>query len=117
MGKIGKILSPEDVAIAEKNGVPLSTVYARLRREWDIQRAITQPPKASPQLKRDKEGEFSTEEEKGKPRGVRFPKSKDDLIDKAIADSGMTQSDFIVFATMNYIESKQKKTRGRKKKS
>lgn len=109
MGKIGKILSPEDVAIAEKNGVPLSTVYARLRRKWDTQRAITQPPKHSPQLKRDEEGEFTTEEEKGKPRGVRFPKSKDDLIDKAIAESRMTQSDFIAFATMSYIKSKQKK--------
>ena len=84
-----------------------------------MEKAITLTPKTPTHLKnakRDKEGYIVSDCEKGKSRGVRFPKEKDDLIDEAIADSGMTQSDFIAMATLEYINDK-KKTKSEKKKA
>jgi hypothetical protein len=90
MGKVGKVVPPDKIAIAEKNGILTNTLYARLNRGWDIEKAISTPPKKQPHLakmKRNEEGEIVTDREKGKARGVRFPKEKDDLIDEAIANS------------------------------
>lgn len=112
-------MPPDKMAIAEKNGILPNTLYARLNRGWDIEKAITTPPRKQPHLskmKRNEEGEIVTDHEKGKARGVRFPKEKDDLIDEAIANSGMTQSDFIAVATLEYINTKKKKTSSRKQK-
>ena len=120
MSRVGKKVPPQEMAIAEENGISRSTLYARLNQGWDIEKAISEPPKRRPQLnklKRNEDGELVTvNERKGKSRTVRFPESKDDLLDEAIADSGMNQVDFIVKATLEYINTKNKKPSSRKKK-
>ena len=113
MGRVGKKILPEQIAIAEENGIPRSTIYARLSKGWDIEKAISEPPRKRPQLKKlqkNKDGELiNTGEKKGKSRTIRFPESKDDLLDKAIAESGMNQVDFIVNATLEYINNRSLK--------
>ena len=120
MARVGKKVPPDKMAIAEKNGISRSTLYARLRQDWDIDRAISEPPKSRPQLnklERNVDGELvTTKEKKGKSRTIRFPESKDDLLDEAIAESGMNQVDFIVKATLEYINNKSKKPSSRKRK-
>lgn len=120
MGRVGKKVPPEQMAIADKNGISRSTLYARLNSGWEIEKAISQPPKPRPQLnklERNDDGELITaNEKKGRSRSIRFPESKDDLVDEAIANSGMNQVDFIVNATLEYINTKNKKPSSRKKK-
>lgn len=113
MGKVGKILSKEEAAIAESNGIPLQTAYKRLQRGWEVERAITTPPKAAPGQKLNREmGEFTTNEPKGKQRSIRLPAEWDEKADQAIAESGLTQSEWIGMAVVEYLKKQQK--RGRK---
>jgi hypothetical protein len=120
MGRVGKKVPPEKMAIAEANGISRSTLYARLNKGWEIEKAISESPLSRPQLdklERNSDGELVTiGEKRGKSRTIRFPESKDDLLDEAIANSGMNQVDFIVNATLEYINSKNKKPSNRKKK-
>lgn len=114
MGKVGKILSKEEAAIAVSNGLPLPTVYKRLQRGWEVERAITTPPKEVPGRPLNREnGEFSSSDEpKGKQRSIRLSAEWDEIADKAIADSGLTQSEWIGMAVVEYLKKQQK--RGRK---
>jgi hypothetical protein len=90
-------LTNDDKAIAEQNGIAISTVYARLRSGWDKQRAITEKPQKVPfsGMERDENGEIIGENPKGKPRAFALPRDLDSLLDSAIADSGKSQSEFV----------------------
>lgn len=54
MGAKTIYITPEEYAIAEKNGIPSKRVYARVNSDnWSIERAITEPvrlPKANSEL-------------------------------------------------------------------
>lgn len=94
MGKVGKIVPAEKMAIAEKNGIPRTTVYNRIRSGWDIEEAITKPSRGSRNKKRDSEGNF-TGIGKAKPRSFTLTKEWDSKLDTAIANSDLNQSDFL----------------------
>lgn len=93
MGKVAKIVPPEKMAIAQKNGIPRTTVYNRLRAGWDIEEAITKPSRKS-NRKRDSEGNFIGIG-KGKTRSFTLPNEWDDKLDLAVSNSNLNQSDFL----------------------
>lgn len=90
-------ISEEDKAIAESNGIALSTVYARLQNGWDKDRALSQPPKKLKVsgMKRNECGEIQSERRRGKGRTIYLPEDLDEKLDRAIAISGKSQSSYI----------------------
>jgi hypothetical protein len=102
MGKVAKLVPPEKLAIAEEKGIPAVTVYKRLKRGWDLEKAITEPTRVS-NRQRDNSGEFV---DIGKGQTWRFSMSQewDELLEKAIADSGMNQYDFIAQIVINKLK-------------
>lgn len=93
MGKVAKIVTSEKMAIAEKNGIPRTTVYNRVRAGWDIEEAITKPPRKS-KRKRDCEGNF-TGIGKAKSRSFTLPNEWDEKLETALSSTDLTQSEFI----------------------
>ncbi len=101
-------LSQEDKALAEKNGIPLSTVYARLRSGWDKRRAITSPStrKARRPIKRNELGEIVTDDPKGKMRMFQVPQRYEEQLEQAIEVSGKSQSEWVADVIMDYLSRK-----------
>jgi hypothetical protein len=107
-------LTDEDKAVALENGIALSTVYARLRSGWDKQRAITEKPKAVPfaGMERDENGEvIAGDRPKGKTRAFSIPREMDEALDRAIANSGKTQSEFVADLVVQHLSPKKKPSR------
>ena len=94
MSKFAIVLTEESKAIATENGVPHSTVYARLKRGWDLEKAVTEKPRAFSYYGRDEHGS-NIGKGLGKSRSIRFDQELDEAIDAAIAESGKTQSEFL----------------------
>ncbi len=95
MPKVGKLVPPEKMTIANKNRIPKTTLYNRIRAGWDIERAISEPSKKTKdKKKRNKEGTFA-DTGKGRPRGFTVKEEWDKALDQAIADSGLTQSEWV----------------------
>lgn len=104
-------ITQEQLAIAHSHGLATNTVYARLSRGWDLEKAITEPPKSSPPpLERNEEGSLISDAPKGKQRSIRLPAEWDEVADKAIAESGLSQSEWVANAIVNYLK-KQKNRR------
>ena len=107
MGKRGILLSEENKHRAKENGLSLQTVYGRLKRGWEVERAITEPPQSTNfhNLPRSPTGEVTRgEHKKGRLRSIRFWDYMDEEIDKAIAASGMNQSDWVTMAVEEYYQ-------------
>lgn len=113
MGKVGKIIPPEQMAIAEKNNIPKTTVYNRVRAGWDVEEAVTKSPRQRNNVKeRDEEGNFiAAGVGKGKKRSFALPSNWDDVLDKEIEASGLIQTEFIE----KMILSKLKRSKYQKK--
>lgn len=94
MGKVGKLIPPEKMAIAEKNGIPRTTAYNRVRAGWDLDEAVTKPSRKVASMKRNEEGIFEGTG-KGKTRGFTVREEWETVLEKAIADSGLTQSEWV----------------------
>jgi hypothetical protein len=91
MSRVGSKVTAENKAIAEANGIPTATVYARLKLGWDVERAVSEKPVPAYIPSRGKDGE-NVGGVLGKIRSIRFPKEYDEAIDQAIVDSGINQS-------------------------
>ncbi|MDJ0591710.1 MAG: hypothetical protein QNJ72_17220 [Pleurocapsa sp. MO_226.B13] len=91
MGKVGKLVPPEKMAIAEKNNIPRTTLYNRIRAGWDLDRAISEPPRKTVKIERDEEGTF-VGANKAKPRYFSLPVELDEKLEKIIEKSGKTPS-------------------------
>ena len=98
MGKITK----KQWAIASCNQVPRTTVYKRIQRGWDVERAVRTPPVEQVRL-REKGGKF-TGKTKGKPRSFRMPVDWDEKMDSAIAESGLSEGEWIAIALVNELK-------------
>ncbi len=123
MGKRGIILSEEDKQRALANNLSLQTVYARINRGWDTEKAVTTAPKptALTKLKRSSSGELIGKygEPIGKDRTFRMLASQDKTLDELIKNSGLSQSEFIAKIITEYVEalhdSKQKNLSAKKR--
>ena len=107
MGKVGKIVPPDKMAIAEKNNIPLTTVYNRVRAGWNIEKAITKPPRRRNNFKeRDEEGNFVAAGgvSKGKKRSFALPSDWDEVLDKEIEASGLIQSEYVAKLVLNKLK-------------
>ena len=104
MPKVGKKVPPGKMAIADKNKIPRTTLYNRLKAGWDIDRAISEPPrKKSVVVERNSEGVF-TGSGKGKTRHFSLPEELDEKLDKAIAKSGLAPSQWIEEVITNKLK-------------
>jgi hypothetical protein len=95
MPKVGKLVPPDKMAIAEKNGIPRTTLYNRIRAGWDIDEAISKPSKKIAGEKQRNEEGFFIGTDKGKSRAFRVKEEWQEALDQAIADSGLTQSEWV----------------------
>ena len=104
MPKVGKLVPPDKMAIADNNGIPRTTLYNRIRAGWDINKAISEPPrKKAVTLERNEEGTFVSAG-KGKTRHFSLPEELDEKLDKAIAKSGLAPSQWIEETVINRLK-------------
>ena len=98
MAKFGSVLPDDKKEIAIANGIPLTTVYRRLKRDWDMERAITQPPRKSHihKLQRRKEGAFKSDRLKSKEMHAFFNYAENEkAFMNMVNESGKNVSNFI----------------------
>lgn len=93
MPRVSKLLTDEQIAIAEENGIPKVTVYKRLDRGWDVEKAITKPTRKPGNVKR-KDGLF-VDAGRAKARFFSLPQEWDDKLKIAIAESGMSENEWL----------------------
>lgn len=106
MGKSAVLLPDEYKEVAIENNISLQTVYARIRRGWDLDRAVMEEPRQIENIKgRKNEGEF-TEGKRPKSKAMSFCFYEDRLedLEEAIVNSGKTKSDFICDALEHYLK-------------
>lgn len=106
MPRTSKLLTDEQLAIADKNGIPKVTVYKRIQSGWDIEKAITKPTRKVGNKKR-KDGLF-VDAGRAKARFFSLPVEWDEKLAKAIADSGMNESEWLEQLVINELKSKKK---------
>ena len=95
MPKVGKLLPADKKEVARKNGIPHTTVYNRLRAGWSVEDAITKPSqKRKIRAKRNEDGVFESIG-KGKGRAFTLDEEWETALEKAIADSGLSQSEWV----------------------
>ena len=111
MGKVGYKLPKAYKEKAIENGISLQTVYCRLERGWDLERAVTEDPRknrtpiAAAIDSRDEEGNLKSV---GRPKGklISFTPYRDmeDRLKKAIEESGESRSVFLADAIEQYLD-------------
>jgi hypothetical protein len=123
MGKVGYKLPEEYKQKAIANGISLQTVYARIDRGWDIERAVTEDPRknrtpiAAAIDSRDSEGNLkSVGRAKGKLISFTPYRDMEDKLQKAIKESGQSRSVFLANAIEEYLEKLWKPKKITKKK-
>lgn len=109
MPRTSKLLTDEQLAIAEKNEIPKVTVYKRLDRGWDVEKAITQPTRKAGNTKR-KDGLF-VDAGRGESRFFSLPVEWDEKLVKAIADSGMSEKEWLEQTIIDKLKTKKKQTK------
>lgn len=93
MPRVSKLLTEEQLAIAKKNGIPKVTVYKRLDRGWDVEKAITKPTRKLKNVKRE-DGLF-VDAGRGESRFFSLPVEWDEKLKIAIADSELSEREWI----------------------
>ena len=93
MPRKSKLLTPEQIKIAEGNNIPMVTVYKRLKSGWKVKRAITQPTRNIDHMIR-KDGLF-VESEKGKRRSFNLDKDWDQDLEYIIQNSELEEDKLI----------------------
>jgi hypothetical protein len=127
MGKVGKKLPEEYKLKAIENGISIQTVYGRLQRGWDLEKAVTKKSTKIPLLtrknSRTETGEYkASKRPKGRNIGVTIYKDLEPLLNQAIEESGKTKSEFIGDIVEEYLlkswqpKAKKKNHRTRKTK-
>lgn len=109
MPRESKLLTDEQLAIAENNGIPKVTVYKRLERGWDIEKAINKPTRKPGNTKR-KDGVF-VDAGRGERRHFSLPQEWDDELEKAIAEAKTSESELLEKAVIDWLKTKKKQAR------
>ena len=106
MPRVSKLLTEAQKAIAEHNNIPVVTVYKRLDRGWDVEKAITKPTRKPRNIKR-KDGLF-VNAGRGKSRHFSVAVEWERDLDQAIADSGISESEWIEKIIIDRLKSESK---------
>ena len=104
--KVGKKLPPEYHDKAIENNIPLSTVYNRLNRGWDLEKAVTTlPTRKTYANTQNREEGVMVPSSRPRSKSISFSPYKDyeDLLNDAIAKSGKSRSEFIADALEHYL--------------
>ena len=109
MPRESKLLTDEQRAIAESNKIPKVTVYKRIKAGWDIEKAISKPTRKVKNAKR-KDGLF-VDAGRGETRFFSLPQEWDDKLVSAIADSGMSENEWLEQLVINELKSQKKQAR------
>jgi hypothetical protein len=106
MPRTSKLLTDEQLAIAEQNGIPKVTVYKRLDRGWEIEEAITKPTRKAGNVKR-KDGLF-VNAGRAKARFFSLPVEWDEKLKSAIVDSQMSDNEWLEQVVIEKLKSTKK---------
>ena len=106
MPRSSKLLTEEQLAIAKKNGIPKVTVYKRLERGWDLEKAITKPTRQPGNVQR-KDGLF-VDAGRAETRFFSLPQEWDEKLKQAIAESGISEKEWIENTIINKLKSIKK---------
>lgn len=106
MPRESKLFTDEQLAIAEKNDIPKVTLYKRVKAGWDVEEAITKPTRKVGNKKRE-DGLF-VDAGKAKARFFSLPVEWDDKLAKAIADSGMSENEWLEQAIIEKLKEKDR---------
>lgn len=106
MPRESKLLTNEQLAIADKNGIPKVTVYKRLDRGWEVEKAITQPTRKPKNVKRE-DGLF-VDAGRGERRYFSLPVEWEKDFEQAIADSEMSESEWVEQVVIDRLKTKKK---------
>jgi hypothetical protein len=109
MPRTSKLLTDEQLAIAEQNGIPKVTVYKRIQSGWDIEKAITQATRKAGNVKR-KDGLF-VDAGRAKARFFSLPVEWDEKLTKAIADSQMSDNEWLEQIVIEKLKSKKRQVK------
>ncbi|WP_373479261.1 hypothetical protein [Geminocystis sp.] len=106
--KTNKIFPNEYREKAIANNIALATVYSRLERGWDLDKAVTTPPIRKTyihQAKREDGWVVSSDRPRlKKSMSVSLYEDLEPLFNKALADSGLSCSEFIANAIEQYLK-------------
>ena len=106
MPRESKLFTDEQLEIAEKNEIPRVTLYKRIKAGWDVKEAITKPTRKVGNKKRE-DGLF-VDAGRAKARFFSLPVEWDDKLSEAIADSGMSESEWLEQLVIKKLKSKKK---------
>lgn len=109
MPRASKLLTEEQRAIAENNGIPLVTVYKRIQAGWEVEKAVAKPTRQPGNLKRE-DGLF-VDAGRAKVRHFSLPQEWDDKLTLAIANSQMSEREWIERAIIDSLKSKKKQAK------
>lgn len=109
MPRVSKLITDEQLAIAEQNGIPKVTVYKRLDRGWDIEEAISKPTRKAGNVKRQ-DGLF-VDAGRGERRYFSLPVEWEKDFASAIANSEFSESEWIEQTIIDKLKSKKKQAK------
>ena len=111
MGKSAKLLPPEYKQRAIDNDISLITVYKRLERGWDLERAVTEKSKKIYDSKTNKRGEFESGDRPKSTKTHAFTNYEDneELYQKALSYTGKNSSQFIADLVDSWLKKNKKK--------
>ena len=104
--KVGKKLPPEYHKLMEENGLSPSTVYDRINRGWDIEKAVTTlPTRKTYANTQNREEGVMIPSSRPRSKSITFSPYKDyeNLLNDAIAESEKSRSEFIADALEHYL--------------
>ena len=118
MGKKAKKLPEDKKQIALANGISIQTVYARIKRGWSIDRAITEQVKSDNTPisavigSRQEGGRLKPFAQKAKGKVISFTPYRDDEEELAqlITESGESRSVFLAEVIHQWLQARRKKT-------
>jgi hypothetical protein len=104
--KHGVILPDEYRELAIANKISIKTVYARIKRGWPVDKAVTSQPqkKTCAHINNRQDGWIMAgNRRKGSPITFTMYEDSEDLFNEALKESKLTRSDFVANAVEQYL--------------
>ena len=105
--KTGKIFPEHYKQQAIANNISIQTVYSRLERGWDLEKAVNTPPVRKTYIHEAKREDGwivpSDRPRLKKTMGVNLYQDLEPLFNEALEESGLSRSDFVANAVEQYL--------------